>query len=216
MQIYIYCLLYNGAEGEYILFSTAFFCLGIARLILVDSTRAGKRIPDALSKTVPIWCCVINRAMRLRHPDNQRYRRNSETWDVTLYTPPTSVGIQEHHQIEQRLDVWAKALAVISPPRTIPITDMVCGIQDSSFDLPPLSDPLRPFWITPSTSVFPNIPGSTAADDSQHFFPILCLSASRQTMDGTERRTGGYTYIQGSGDDHELWGMVRILSKHRK
>lgn len=34
-------------------------------------------------------------------------------------------------------------------------------------------------------------------------------------MDGTERRTGGYTYIQGSGDDHELWGMVRISSKHR-
>lgn len=54
--------------------------------------------------------------MRLRYPKNQRYSRDSETWDVTLYTPPASVGIQEHHQIEQRLDVWAKALAVISPP----------------------------------------------------------------------------------------------------
>ena len=34
---------------------------------------------------------------------------------MTLYAPPTSVGIQEHHQIEKRLDVWAKALAVTLP-----------------------------------------------------------------------------------------------------
>jgi tRNA A64-2'-O-ribosylphosphate transferase len=30
--------------------------------VLVDSTRRGKRMPDALSKTVPIWCAVINLA----------------------------------------------------------------------------------------------------------------------------------------------------------
>ncbi|KAF8504615.1 tRNA A64-2'-O-ribosylphosphate transferase [Russula emetica] len=36
------------------------------QLILVDSTRAGKRLPDALSKTVLIWCTVINRAITLR------------------------------------------------------------------------------------------------------------------------------------------------------
>ena len=28
-------------------------------VVLVDSTRSGKRFPDALSKTVPIWCCVL-------------------------------------------------------------------------------------------------------------------------------------------------------------
>ena len=42
------------------------FVSASARLILVDSTRAGKRLPDALSKTVPIWCAVINRATRMR------------------------------------------------------------------------------------------------------------------------------------------------------
>jgi hypothetical protein len=30
-------------------------------VIIVDSTQRGKKIPDALSKTIPIWCCVINR-----------------------------------------------------------------------------------------------------------------------------------------------------------
>ena len=31
--------------------------------MIVDSTRRGKRFPDALTKTVPIWCAVINRAV---------------------------------------------------------------------------------------------------------------------------------------------------------
>lgn len=33
-------------------------------------------------------------------------------WDTHLYTPPAVVSMQEHHQIERRLDSWAKALAV--------------------------------------------------------------------------------------------------------
>lgn len=31
--------------------------------MIVDATRRGKRYPDSLSKTVPIWCCVLNRAL---------------------------------------------------------------------------------------------------------------------------------------------------------
>lgn len=76
-------------------------------IILVDSTRAGKRIPDALSKTVPIWCAVINRVMCRLHPDIC-----SDKWNTNLYTPPQVVSAQEHAQIEARLDEWAAALAV--------------------------------------------------------------------------------------------------------
>ncbi|EEB87716.1 hypothetical protein MPER_14838, partial [Moniliophthora perniciosa FA553] len=74
-------------------------------LVLVDSTRAGKRIPDALSKTVPIWCAVINAAVLLRFPEVDK-----ENWDVSLHTPPTSVSRQEHDQIEKLLADWAEAL----------------------------------------------------------------------------------------------------------
>lgn len=76
-------------------------------MILVDSTRAGKRIPDALSKTVPIWCAVINRAVARRFPV-----ASTSDWDNALYTPPSAVSNQEHHQIENRLDNWAEALIV--------------------------------------------------------------------------------------------------------
>ncbi len=63
-------------------------------------------MPDALSKTVPIWCAVINRATKIRYPDVPY------SWDVKLYTPPHVVSTQEHRAIELRLDEWAASLAV--------------------------------------------------------------------------------------------------------
>lgn len=30
----------------------------------MDSTRKGKRFPDSMSKTIPIWTCVLNRSIR--------------------------------------------------------------------------------------------------------------------------------------------------------
>eukprot|EP00850_Spirogloea_muscicola_P023324 SM000347S12998 [mRNA] locus=s347:65217:68332:- [translate_table: standard] len=32
-------------------------------VIIVDATRKGKRFPDSFSKTVPMWACVLNRAV---------------------------------------------------------------------------------------------------------------------------------------------------------
>lgn len=159
-------------------------------VILVDSTRAGKRIPDALSKTVPIWCAVINRAVARRFPV-----ASTSDWDNALYTPPSAVSNQEHHQIENRLDNWAEAL-----------------IQ-SSFTLPKLPCPLRPLWITPATTTFPSLP-----TEGREFLPVVCVSASRQIEYGIDRRSVGFSYIQGSGDDHELWSMgltPELFWKHK-
>ncbi|KAG6910418.1 hypothetical protein DXG01_010773 [Tephrocybe rancida] len=166
-------------------------------IVLVDSTRAGKRIPDALSKTVPIWCAVVNRAIIRRYPGPDK-----GSWDTALYTPAGAVSAQEHHQIELRIDAWAGALFVSRHylfESNRHHNDL--GHKNSSFDLPALSAPLRPFWITPATTTFPSIHTSSTSP----FLPIICLSASRQSDDA--RRPGGFAYIQGSGDDHELWSM---------
>ncbi|KAG2153244.1 tRNA A64-2'-O-ribosylphosphate transferase [Suillus clintonianus] len=152
-----------------------------AGLLLVDSTRAGKRVPDALSKTVPIWCAVINRAVLKTTPD-----MNTDAWNTKLYTPPGVVSAQEHDQIEQKLDGWADDLAA------------------SFYVLPKIQYPLRPIWISPSTTVFPKFPDT---DAERRFYPVICISASKQVLDGMERRVTGFAYIQGSGDDHELWSM---------
>lgn len=66
-------------------------------------------MPDALSKTVPIWCAVINRALA-----KNLSKQLIDGWDKNLYTPPQVVSAQEHAQIEARLDHWADALAVCS------------------------------------------------------------------------------------------------------
>ncbi|KAF8962723.1 initiator tRNA phosphoribosyl transferase [Flammula alnicola] len=166
-------------------------------MILVDSTRSGKRIPDALSKTVPIWCAVINRAMPILHPNSGKGEGNPP-WDTALYTPPSAVSVQEHHQIEKHLDGWAHALAA------------------SSFSLPVLPIPLRPVWITPVNSTFPEI--SASENNYPDFLPVICVSASKQIEQAVERRSSGFSYIQGSGDDHELWGMgltPEMFWKHR-
>ena len=64
-------------------------------------------MPDALSKTVPIWCAVINRAIAMKFPS-----KVPPEWETDLFTPPASVSRQEHHQIEKRINEWAGGLVV--------------------------------------------------------------------------------------------------------
>lgn len=64
-------------------------------------------MPDALSKTIPIWCAVMNRAIAKKFPSGI-----PPEWDTRLFTPPASVSRQEHHQIESRIDKWAEDLVV--------------------------------------------------------------------------------------------------------
>ncbi|KAH7333932.1 initiator tRNA phosphoribosyl transferase-domain-containing protein [Rhizoctonia solani] len=139
-------------------------------IILVDSTRRGKRHPDALSRTVPIWCAVINRALGL------------EGEHSGLFTPPDSVSPSEHAQMNDGIKKWAELL------------------NSSEYKLPPLTKPLRPFWISPDSSN----PRPPVVNESTPFYAVVCLSASQRVQDGADRRLG-FTYVQGSGDDHEMW-----------
>jgi len=41
-----------------------------------------------------------------------------------------------------------------------------------------------------------------------NFIQIICVSASKRVVQGVERRPNGFSYVQGSGDDHELWSIV--------
>ncbi|KAF7732014.1 hypothetical protein EC973_007119 [Apophysomyces ossiformis] len=58
--------------------------------IIVDSTRKGKRMPDALSKTVPIWCATINRAV---HKYRLSKNRSNPDWDVEFHSLPSDAGV---------------------------------------------------------------------------------------------------------------------------
>ncbi|KAI0885155.1 initiator tRNA phosphoribosyl transferase [Annulohypoxylon maeteangense] len=98
--------------------------------IIVDSTRRGKRMPDALSKTVPIWCCVLNRVL---FPDTPAFHE--------LHTPPNAVSESEHAQIDSRIPEHVDSL------RALDINLDVLRQQ--------VKKPLRPIWVTQDSQLVP-------------------------------------------------------------
>lgn len=67
------------------------------RCIVVDSTRRGKSMPDALSKTIPIWVAVLN---RLLFPEYQQ--------SYELQSPLDVISESEHVQIQACLSGCAR------------------------------------------------------------------------------------------------------------
>ncbi|KAL2760744.1 hypothetical protein ACRALDRAFT_2039319 [Sodiomyces alcalophilus JCM 7366] len=174
--------------------------------IIVDSTRRGKRMPDALSKTIPIWCAVLNRALFPDHPN--------PTEAHALFTPPQAVSPTEHAQIEALLPSFLASLRALD------------------LDLPALrsriTKPLRPVWVTPDSDLSHRIEQHKRDENEdgdgrpvvvfEDFHPIICCTASRRVSGGelttisSGRRRGewpaqgdSFVYVQGAGDDTENW-----------
>ncbi|KNC98283.1 tRNA A64-2'-O-ribosylphosphate transferase [Spizellomyces punctatus DAOM BR117] len=181
--------------------------------IIVDSTRNGKRIPDSLSKTIPIWCAVLNAAVKEYRdslgglgsqsqscdgtingqkdaPSQQPVPEAEMQRDIGLCTLPSVVSRSEHDQMALRIPAFVKKLMAS--------TADIASLSES------LQKPLRPLWITPATDMEMSF-GWHDGDDLD-FYPVILLSASQAVPDGMDRREG-YTYVQGSADDHEMWGQ---------
>ncbi|KAF2750277.1 hypothetical protein M011DRAFT_484126 [Sporormia fimetaria CBS 119925] len=122
---------------------------GAEGCVIVDSTRRGKSMPDALSKTVPIWCCVLNRAIL---PDSGPHE---------LFTPPSAVSASEHAQIERRIDGFVEDFLNICKSN-------IPGLQKK------LRKPLRPLWVTQAST----LPSSPPKVDSFHSI-VLCTASRR-------------------------------------
>ncbi|KAI1632244.1 tRNA A64-2'-O-ribosylphosphate transferase [Biscogniauxia mediterranea] len=203
--------------------------------VVVDSTRRGKAMPDALTKTLPIWCCVVNRVL---FPELGRGRgrgrgygergeeegeEEGEEGEVdyhALFTPPTAVSPSEHAQIEARIPAHVAALRALD--------------IDTAALRAHIRKPLRPIWVTPeshlpsppppSPSTTTTLTTTTTADEGaaaaaavkvfDDFHPIICCTASRRAGSETDTDTdtdtataGGYSYVQGAGDDTENWAL---------
>ncbi|KAK8179691.1 tRNA A64-2'-O-ribosylphosphate transferase [Phyllosticta citribraziliensis] len=117
--------------------------------VIVDSTRRGKRMPDALSKTIPTWCAVWNRLLFPHSPEAHQ-----------LYTPRQSVSDSEHSQIAARLDSFVELAQEL-------------GLNLASLRAH-LTKPLRPIWVT-QESALPSSP----PDFQDFHPVILCTSSRR-------------------------------------
>lgn len=102
--------------------------LSSSGVCIVDATTKGKRIPDALSKTVPVWCCTLTRFV------NRCFHRSL---DETLYFPRT-VHSSEHAQVSAQIDGFVETLLQSSVDREL----FKC-----------IEAPIRPFWVTPESTI---------------------------------------------------------------
>lgn len=161
-------------------------------IVIIDSTRRGKKIPDALSKTIPVWCAVINTLIL------EASNRSEEV----LFCPPGTVPQSEYDRIKDRIPSLVKKLKNL-------------GIVSGDELLKQFGGKiLRPLWVYPGSSLF-----SSSTDiftgkqtrsqkwekpEDQDFLPVILCTASYQCQDGVDKRYG-FTYVQGAADDHELW-----------
>lgn len=139
-------------------------------------------MPDALSKTIPIWCAVLNAALFPEHPASH-----------TLHTPPNVVPSSEHSQITARLPTFLASLNALS------------------LDLPTLrkklTKPLRPLWITPGTS----LPASSdRAPVFEDYRPVVCCTASSKSS-GELADFEGYVQGAADDTEHWAMGLTAPL-----
>ncbi|XP_071729458.1 tRNA A64-2'-O-ribosylphosphate transferase isoform X2 [Rutidosis leptorrhynchoides] len=174
--------------------------------MVVDSTRKGKRFPDSMSKTIPIWTCVLNRAILnyrsrmcaidkpmegVKSSTQNSYTnvQESSKWDSCLHLP-LWVPETEKVRIQHNIDRWVNQL------------------ETSGADIASISSllrkPLRPLWISQKTVIWLNeVPDYNSWD----FTPIILISASAASDIYRQKTSSEFSwnYIAGAGDDEESW-----------
>lgn len=95
-------------------------------VVIVDSTRRGKRFPDSLAKTVPIWIAVVNRILFPGLP-------------IKLHVTPLAVSKEEVYKIEQRLPGFVDEFLKL-------------GLDISHFKKK-IAKPMRPLFVCPESTL---------------------------------------------------------------
>lgn len=139
-------------------------------------------MPDSLSKTVPVWCCVLNRAL---FPEL--------TESHGLYVPPNVVSDSEKSQMLSRVPGFVDSLKQLNLD--------LAGLRAQ------VSKPIRPTWVTQETDL--SHYHDQGEDNDGHIFdsfrPVVCCTSSRRITDG--EMSGHSGYVQGAGDDTENWAL---------
>lgn len=207
--------------------------------IIVDATRRGKRFPDSMSKTIPIWTCVLNRAIQafrrnklMTHSDELHILscRSCNGEDCQLQGknsadsgPELNSCLSRKSLVDVSAEDWDCSLHLplwVSDTEKANIESRIEGwtkiLEDTGTDFAflarSLQKPLRPLWISQRSVVWLNeIPDL----DSWNFTPIILVSAS-SASESTIRMSDNefsWSYIPGAADDEESWarGLSPIL-----
>ena len=123
--------------------------------VVVDATRRGRVLPDSFAKTIPIWCCCVNRFIAGVARDREAAGAPGAEWDTRLHTAP-GVAADEVAGIEARLDGFVASLRGFLAGQGQ--GEGQGGGAGSAGLLPALRclrKPLRPLWLVAATSSAP-------------------------------------------------------------
>lgn len=151
---------------------------------IVDSTRKGKLMPDALSKTVPIWCAVLNFIMF--DGQDSGWEIQKDNW---LRTPLEMVLESEHSSIVRKIPEFAAELKRLG---LITKEQLIQRLGDAK--------PLVPVWRRYGQKTV-DVPRSL------DYFTVVCVTALAVSIETT-----GFSYVQGAADDHELWATRDVCN----
>jgi hypothetical protein len=173
--------------------------------IVIDVTRAGKVYPDALSKTLPIWCAVVNAVGGLASCD-----RYADCLHLQPGVPPS-----ERDAILNLLPGWVGTWKSSG----LKLETLVPKFANRGL-------PLRPLWVRADANLLWE--GGLPDAEQLGFIPIVCLSASPPIPNGVRafiepdfdgeheqivtgilfpERPTGFPYVQGAADDEDSWSV---------
>lgn len=143
---------------------------------VVDSTRRGKKMPDALLKTIPMWCAVLNFI---------KFGPEGASADNWLRTAPV-VPRSEHSQMSARVPQFAHEAQLLGVVTTEKLRQ--------------LDRPLQPCWV------YPGAPAHLAHAEEGRYSVQCVTALRLVLGDKTISVLGNsWHYVQGAADDHELW-----------
>eukprot|EP01006_Ploeotia_vitrea_P014419 TRINITY_DN38954_c0_g1_i1.p1 TRINITY_DN38954_c0_g1~~TRINITY_DN38954_c0_g1_i1.p1 ORF type:complete len:505 (+),score=15.23 TRINITY_DN38954_c0_g1_i1:21-1535(+) len=151
-------------------------------VVIIDSTRKGKKFPDSFTRTIPIWCAIMNTCVL--------QASGSEAAPTTslLHMPPW-VSDSEVAQVQAKLPQFVRTA------------------RDHGVDWSPLvahaDKPLRCVWVTNCSAWQSRLQQDLQYCTENNFVPVVLLSCSNSEP----VMRSSYTYIQGAGDDHTSWSL---------
>lgn len=200
-------------------------------VVIVDSTKAGKRFPDSFSATVPIWCAVLNYIMMTTAEGDDRVAMAE-----CLCTPDWISGSSRDQMISACLEN-VKSL----PKSAVESIKNACVGEGEAGGFKPLC----PVWVAPdedgsiewtgqyADELLETLLRSSTDRAALPFTPVILLSVSgkRNSVNyggqamgtialgssGEVTNSGGgdytheslhsWVYVPGAGDDEEAWSQ---------
>lgn len=176
--------------------------------IVVDATQQGKRFPDALSKTVPIWCLVVNEVFfyaKQRKCEDEILQVSGSGNSLHIFTT----------RAREMLPPWvsdseANSIGLLVPS-FIKVLQSQLAMNSQTLRSKGLRRPLKCAWVSAADGetgeeALLNI-GRHAVHRSGNVThdTLVLLCASGDTI--KVRPRGGWFYVTGGADDHESWGQ---------